>query len=211
MKKLFFIIILSLNCYFINNTFSFGGVLSVSTSESKLEYKKAYFAGGCFWCMEESFDKVKGVVKSTSGYSGGSVKNPTYKQVVYEKTGHVETIEVLYDTKFTNYEELLKVFWQSIDPFDASGQFCDKGESYRSVTFYQDKKQKNLIENSIIEIENKFKNKKVVTLVWVFEKFYPAEDYHQDYYQKNFLRYLAYKSGCEREEDLNRIWKKNKP
>ena len=211
MKKLFFIIILSLNCYFINNTFSFGGVLSVTTGESKLEYKKAYFAGGCFWCMEESFDKVKGVVKSTSGYSGGSVKNPTYKQVVYEKTGHVETIEVLYDTKFTNYEELLKVFWQNIDPFDANGQFCDKGESYRSVTFYQDKKQKNLIENSITEIENKFKNKKVVTLVWEFEKFYPAEDYHQDYYQKNFLRYLAYKSGCEREEDLNRIWKKNKP
>ena len=211
MKKLFFIIILSLNCYFINNTFSFGGVLSVTIGESKLEYKKAYFAGGCFWCMEESFDKVKGVVKSTSGYSGGSVKNPTYKQVVYEKTGHVETIEVLYDTKFTNYEELLKVFWQNIDPFDANGQFCDKGESYRSVTFDQDKKQKNLIENSITEIENKFKNKKVVTLVWVFEKFYPAEDYHQDYYQKNFLRYLAYKSGCEREEDLNRIWKKNKP
>ena len=211
MKKLFFIIILSLNCYFINNTFSFGGVLSVTTGESKLEYKKAYFAGGCFWCMEESFDKVKGVVKSTSGYSGGSVKNPTYKQVVYEKTGHVETIEVLYDTKFTNYEELLKVFWQNIDPFDANGQFCDKGESYRSVTFYQDKKQKNLIENSITEIENKFKNKKVATLVWEFEKFYPAEDYHQDYYQKNFLRYLAYKSGCEREEDLNRIWKKNKP
>jgi len=211
MKKLFFIIILSLNCYFINNTFSFGGVLSVTTGESKLEYKKAYFAGGCFWCMEESFDKVKGVVKSTSGYSGGSVKNPTYKQVVYEKTGHVETIEVLYDTKFTNYEELLKVFWQNIDPFDANGQFCDKGESYRSVTFYQDKKQKNLIENSITEIENKFKNKKVVTLVWVFEKFYPAEDYHQDYYQKNFLRYLAYKSGCQREEDLNRIWKKNRP
>tara|TARA_B110000914_G_C15153650_1_gene305075 strand:- start:81 stop:566 length:486 start_codon:yes stop_codon:yes gene_type:complete len=161
--------------------------------------------------MEESFDKVKGVVKSTSGYSGGSVKNPTYKQVVYEKTGHVETIEVLYDTKFTNYEELLKVFWQNIDPFDANGQFCDKGESYRSVTFYQDKKQKNLIENSITEIENKFKNKKVVTLVWVFEKFYPAEDYHQDYYQKNFLRYLAYKSGCQREEDLNRISKKNRP
>ena len=211
MKKLFFIIILSLNCYFINNTFSFGGVLSVTTGESKLEYKKAYFAGGCFWCMEESFDKVKGVVKSTSGYSGGSVKNPTYKQVVYEKTGHVETIEVLYDTKFTNYEELLKVFWQNIDPFDANGQFCDKGESYRSVTFYQDKKQKNLIENSITEIENKFKNKKVVTLVWEFEKFYSAEDYHQDYYQKNFLRYLAYKSGCQREEDLNRIWKKNKP
>jgi peptide-methionine (S)-S-oxide reductase len=211
MKKLFFIIILSLNCYFINNTFSFGGVLSVTTGESKLEYKKAYFAGGCFWCMEESFDKVKGVVKSISGYSGGSVKNPTYKQVVYEKTGHVETIEVLYDTKFTNYEELLKVFWQNIDPFDANGQFCDKGESYRSVTFYQDKKQKNLIENSITEIENKFKNKKVVTLVWEFEKFYSAEDYHQDYYKKNFLRYLAYKSGCQREEDLNRIWKKNKP
>jgi methionine-S-sulfoxide reductase len=206
MKKLFYIIILSINCYFVSNTIALSGALSVTTGDSKIEYKKAYFAGGCFWCMEESFDKVKGVVKSISGYSGGHVKNPTYKQVIYKDTGHVEAIEVYYDPKLTNYEELLKVFWVNIDPFDAKGQFCDKGKSYRSVAFYQNIKQKKLIESSMTSIEKKFNKKKIVTLVWKFEKFYPAEDYHQNYYQNNFLRYLAYKSGCQREEILNKIW-----
>ena len=206
MKKLFFFIILCINCYFISNTIAFSGVLAVTTGEVKQEYKKAYFAGGCFWCMEESFDKVKGVIKSISGYSGGHVKNPTYRQVIYEDTGHVEAIQVFYDPKLTNYEELLKVFWLNIDPFDANGQFCDKGKSYRSVAFYQNLKEKKFIENSISDIEKKFNEKKIVTLVWKFDKFYPAEDYHQDYYQNNFLRYLAYKSGCQREEILNKIW-----
>ena len=201
-KVIFFIIIL-----FNLNTFnSSAGTLTVTSADSKNEYKKAYFAGGCFWCMEESFDKVKGVIKSISGYSGGHIKNPTYKQVTYKDTGHVESIAVYYDPKLTSYEELLKVFWINIDPFDANGQFCDKGKSYRSVAFYQNIKQKKLIENSISSIEKKFNKKKIVTLVWEFEKFYPAEDYHQDYYQKNFLRYLAYKSGCQREEILNKIW-----
>ena len=191
MKKVIFLIIF----LFTFNLFNvYAGVLSVTTGDIKNEYKKAYFAGGCFWCMEESFDKVKGVVKSISGYSGGHVKNPTYKQVIYKDTGHVEAIAVYYDPKLTNYEELLKVFWVNIDPFDAKGQFCDKGKSYRSVAFYQN-----------IE-EKKLNKKKIVTLVWEFEKFYPAEDYHQDYYQNNFLRYLAYKSGCQREEILNKIW-----
>ena len=201
-KIIFFIIIL-----FNLNTFnSLAGTLTVTSGDSKNEYKKAYFAGGCFWCMEESFDKVKGVVKSISGYSGGHVKNPTYKQVIYKDTGHVEAIEVHYDPKLTNYEELLKVFWVNIDPFDANGQFCDKGKSYRSVAFYQNIKQKKLIENSMTSIEKKFDKNKIVTLVWEFKKFYPAEDYHQNYYQNNFLRYLAYKSGCQREEILNKIW-----
>jgi|MDTF01.1.fsa_nt_gb peptide-methionine (S)-S-oxide reductase len=206
MKKLFFITILSINCYFANNTLALSESLSVTTSENKVEYKKAYFAGGCFWCMEESFDKVKGVVKSISGYSGGHIKNPTYKQVVYKDTGHVEAITVFYDPMLTSYEKLLDVFWVNIDPFDANGQFCDKGKSYRSVAFYKNSKQKKIIQSSILNIEKKFNKKKVVTLVWKFEKFYPAEDYHQDYYQKNFLRYLAYKSGCQREETLKRIW-----
>ena len=203
MKKVIFLIIF----LFTFNLFNvYAGVLSVTTAKGKNEYKKAYFAGGCFWCMEESFDKVKGVVKSISGYSGGHVKNPTYKQVIYKDTGHVEAIAVYYDPKLTNYEELLKVFWVNIDPFDANGQFCDKGKSYRSVAFYQNIQQKKLIENSITSIEKKLNKKKIVTLVWEFEKFYPAEDYHQDYYQNNFLRYLAYKSGCQREEILNKIW-----
>ena len=203
MAKIIFFIIILFNLNILN---SLAGTLTVTTGDSKDEYKKAYFAGGCFWCMEESFDKVKGVIKSISGYSGGHVKNPTYKQVIYKDTGHVEAIEVYYDPKLTNYEELLKVFWVNIDPFDAKGQFCDKGKSYRSVAFYQNIKQKKLIESSITSIEKKFNMKKIVTLVWEFEKFYPAEDYHQDYYQNNFLRYLAYKSGCQREEILNKIW-----
>ena len=201
-KVIFFIIIL-----FNLNTFnSSAGTLTVTSADSKNEYKKAYFAGGCFWCMEESFDKVKGVIKSISGYSGGHIKNPTYKQVTYKDTGHVESIAVYYDPKLTSYEELLKVFWIKIDPYDANGQFCDKGKSYRSVAFYQNVKQKKIIEESIINIEKKFNKKKIVTLVWKFKKFYPAEDYHQNYYQNNFLRYLAYKSGCQREETLNKIW-----
>jgi len=206
MKKLFFIIILTFNCYFVSNTIALSGELTITAANSKEGYKKAYFAGGCFWCMEESFDKVKGVIKSISGYSGGHTKNPTYKQVVYENTGHVESIVVYYDPKLTSYAELLKVFWVNIDPFDANGQFCDKGKSYRSVAFYENLTQKKLIKDSITNIEKKFNKEKVVTLVWEFKKFYPAEDYHQDYYQKNFLRYLAYKSGCQREETLNKIW-----
>jgi len=203
MKKIIFLIIVLFNLNIFN---SLAGTLSVTSTSSKNEYKKAYFAGGCFWCMEESFDKVKGVIKSISGYSGGHVKNPTYKQVTYEDTGHVEAIAVYYDPKLTSYAELLKVFWVNIDPFDANGQFCDKGKSYRSVAFYKSIKQKKLIEDSINNIENKFNKKKIVTLVWEFKKFYPAEEYHQDYYQNNFLRYLAYKSSCQREEILNKIW-----
>jgi len=206
MKKIVFSIIFLANFFYLTNSSAAGGELTVTTGSTKKEYKQAYFAGGCFWCMEESFDKVKGVIKSISGYSGGHVKNPTYKQVIHEKTGHVEAIEVTYDPNIINYKKLLNVFWKNIDPFDATGQFCDKGESYRSVVFYRNKTQKNHIEKNVKDIESKFKDKKVVTLIWEFKKFYPAEDYHQDYYQNNFLRYLAYKSGCQREEKLNRIW-----
>ena len=202
LKVIFFMIIL-----FNFKTFNtLASTLTVNNPGSENEYKKAYFAGGCFWCMEESFDKVKGVIKSISGYSGGHTKNPTYKEVIYKDTGHVEAIAVYYDPKLTSYKELLQAFWINIDPFDAAGQFCDKGKSYRSVAFYQNMKQKKLIDKSITRIEKKFNNKKIVTLVWEFEKFYPAEDYHQDYYQNNFLRYLAYKSSCQREEILNKIW-----
>ena len=168
-------------------------------------FKKAYFAGGCFWCMEESFDKIDGVKKSISGYSGGHLKDPSYEEVIYKDTGHVETIEITYDPKIISYKNLLNVFWKNIDPFDKFGQFCDKGKSYRSVVFFQNSKQEKIIYNSIKEIEKKFQNK-TVTLVWEFKKFYKAEDYHQDYYQKNFLRYLAYKKACQREEVRNKIW-----
>ncbi len=168
-------------------------------------FSKAYFAGGCFWCMEESFENILGVSKVISGYSGGTTENPTYKEVTYGNTGHFEVIEVIYIPEVVSYEKLLKEFWLNIDPFDAAGQFCDKGYSYRSVAFYQNEKQKNLIKNSIKEIEKKFK-KKVVTYVRKFDKFYKAEAFHQDYYQINFVNYLRYKKACRREATLSNIW-----
>ena len=166
---------------------------------------KAYFAGGCFWCMEEAFEKIDGVLEVISGYSGGKTKNPTYKEVVYGDTGHFEAIEIIYDSSVLSYRKLLDSFWINIDPFDEYGQFCDKGYSYRSVAFYQDQKQKIMIKDSIKKIEKKFK-KKVVTYVRNFEKFYKAEDKHQNYYQEYFLNYLRYKKACKREKILNNIW-----
>ena len=179
-------------------------ISSISFANSP-NFEKAYFAGGCFWCMEESFENILGVSKVISGYSGGTTENPTYKEVTYGNTGHFEVIEVIYIPEVVSYEKLLVEFWVNIDPFDAVGQFCDRGYSYRSVAFYQNDKQKNLIENSIKEIEKKFK-KKVVTYVRKFDKFYIAEAVHQDYYQINFLNYLRYKKGCRREAILNSIW-----
>ena len=167
---------------------------------------KAYFAGGCFWCMEESFEKLEGVEEVISGYSGGTTSNPTYKEVTFGNTGHFEVVEIIYNKNIISYNELLKNFWINIDPFDAFGQFCDKGYSYRSVAFYQSPYEKSQIEKSISEIENKFA-KRVVTYVREFEVFYKAEDKHQDYYQEYLLNYLMYKKGCGREEVLKRIWK----
>ena len=167
---------------------------------------EAYFAGGCFWCMEEFFEKVKGVEKVISGYSGGKTENPTYKEVTYSDTGHFEVIKIVYDQNKINYKELLNLYWKNIDPFDSAGQFCDKGLSYRSVAFFQTNEEKNEIKDSISNIEKKFKGKKVVTFIRKFEKFYPAENYHQDYYQENFMNYLLYKKACGREQTLKNIW-----
>ena len=166
---------------------------------------KAYFAGGCFWCMEESFEKINGVTEVISGYSGGTTKNPSYKEVTYGDTGHFETIEVIYDSSTISYKKLLDNFWINIDPFDEYGQFCDKGYSYRSVAFYQNQKQKILIEDNIKKIEKKFQ-KKVLTYIKEFDEFYKAEDKHQNYYQEYFLNYLRYKKACRREKILNNIW-----
>jgi methionine-S-sulfoxide reductase len=166
---------------------------------------KAYFAGGCFWCVEESFEKLKGVEEVISGYSGGITENPTYKEVTYGNTGHFEVVEIIYDKKVISFEKLLENFWVNIDPFDAYGQFCDKGYSYRSVAFYQNEEEKKLIEKDIKDLQNKF-NKKVVTYIRNFEKFYKAEEYHQDFYKIKLERYLRYKKACGREELLKRIW-----
>ena len=188
--KYFFIIFF----FLINTNFSYSA-----------QKDKAYFAGGCFWCVEESFEKLKGVEEVISGYSGGITENPTYKEVTYGKTGHFEVVEIIYDKKVISFKELLENFWVNIDPFDAYGQFCDKGYSYRSVAFYQNDEEKKLIEKDIKDLENKF-NKKVVTYIRNFEKFYKAEEYHQDFYKIKLERYLSYKKACGREETLKRIW-----
>ena len=167
---------------------------------------EAYFAGGCFWCMEEFFEKIKGIEEVISGYSGGKTENPTYKEVTYGDTGHFEVAKIIYNKEIISYKEILNLYWQNIDPFDAAGQFCDKGLSYRSVAFYKNQEEKNQIENSIKNIEKRFKGKKVVTFIRKFKKFYPAEDYHQDYYQENFMNYLLYKKACGREKTLYKIW-----
>ena len=178
--------------------------VSINPSHSA-QKDKAYFAGGCFWCVEESFEKLKGVEEVISGYSGGTTENPTYKEVTYGNTGHFEVVEIIYDKNIISYKELLDNFWINIDPFDALGQFCDKGYSYRSVAFYQTDKEKSLIEKDIRNLENRF-NKKVVTYIRNFKKFYKAEEYHQDFYKIKFERYLRYKKACRREEILKRIW-----
>ena len=188
--KYFFIIFFLL----INTNFSYSA-----------QKDKAYFAGGCFWCVEESFEKLKGVEEVISGYSGGVTENPTYKEVTYGNTGHFEVVEIIYDKEVISFEELLENFWVNIDPFDAYGQFCDKGYSYRSVAFYQNEEEKKLIEKDIKDLQNKF-NKKVVTYIRNFKKFYKAEEYHQDFYKIKLERYLRYKKACGREELLKRIW-----
>tara|TARA_B100000609_G_C17060068_1_gene353576 strand:- start:71 stop:637 length:567 start_codon:yes stop_codon:yes gene_type:complete len=180
-------------------------ILITQTSLFAQELEKAYFAGGCFWCMEETFEKKEGVLEVISGYSGGKTANPTYEEVTYGNTGHLEVIEIIYDKQKITFSELLDHFWINIDPFDKYGQFCDKGYSYRSAAFYQNQEQKNLIEESILKLEKKFE-KKIVTFVRKFEKFYKAETFHQDYYQIKFLNYLRYKKACGRERILNNIW-----
>ena len=179
--------------------------LLFNTNAFAEELKKVYFGGGCFWCMEESFDKAEGVKDVISGYSGGTTKNPTYKEVTYGDTGHFEVIEIKYNSNIISFKKLLDIFWVNIDPFDAQGQFCDKGYSYRSVAFYQNDKQKDLIENNIMKLEKKF-NKKIVTYVRKFNEFYKAEEIHQNYYQVKFLNYLRYKKACGRERILDKIW-----
>ena len=182
-------------------------VFLVNNLSKALGEDKAYFAGGCFWCVEESFEKLNGVIEVISGYSGGTTENPTYKEVTYGNTGHFEVVEVIYNKNIISFEELLKNYWINIDPFDAYGQFCDKGYSYRSVAFYQNDKEKKLIERDVKNLEKKF-NKKVVTYLREFKKFYKAENRHQNFYKVYFQNYLRYKKACKREETLKEIWNK---
>jgi peptide-methionine (S)-S-oxide reductase len=168
---------------------------------------KATFAGGCFWCMEEAFDPVPGVVSTVSGYMGGKTKNPTYEQVSGGRTGHAEVLQIEYDPKRVSYEKLLEVFWRNIDPTQPDGQFCDHGSQYRSGVFYHDDEQKRLAETSKAALlKNKPFKGEIITEITKAAEFYPAEDYHQGYYQKNPVRYKFYKTGCGRAARLKQLW-----
>ena len=170
---------------------------------------KAIFAGGCFWCMEHPFDVLPGVVSTTSGYIGGQKKNPTYEEVSSGRTGHTEAVQVVYDPKKVTYEKLLDVFWHNIDPTVKDQQFCDHGSQYRSGIFYTDDEQKRLAEASKATLDrNKPFSAAIVTEITRASEFYPAEDYHQDFYLKNPLRYKYYRSGCGRDARLKQLWGK---
>ncbi len=178
-------------------SFSYGGV----------ELKKATFAGGCFWCMEHPFEKLDGVVEVISGYTGGKVRNPTYKEVSAGGTGHIESIQITYDPKKISYKELLDIFWKQIDPTDASGQFVDRGKQYSTAIFYHDEEQKRLAEFSKNTLETlNIYDSPIVTEIIPALEFYPAEEYHQDYYKKRPLRYKYYRRGSGRDKFLEKIW-----
>jgi peptide-methionine (S)-S-oxide reductase len=170
----------------------------------------ATFAGGCFWCVEEAFDKVPGVISTVSGYTGGTVPNPTYEQVSSGKnTGHAEAVRVTYDASKVTYQQLVDWFWRNIDPTQANGQFCDTGSPYRSGIFYHDEEQKRIAEASKRALEASGRLKQpIVTEITAAAAFYDAEDYHQDYYKKNPNRYSFYKYGCGRTQRLEQIWGK---
>lgn len=165
----------------------------------------ATFAGGCFWCMEGPFDKLSGVVSTTSGYTGGRVANPSYAQVSAGGTGHAEAVEVRYDPAQVSFETLLDVFWRNVDPFDGAGQFCDRGSQYRPAIFVHDAEQSRLAEASKARIAARFKEPLAVAIETA-TAFYPAEAYHQDYYLTNPLKYTYYRYACGRDQRLERIW-----
>ncbi|MCL4139955.1 UNVERIFIED_CONTAM: hypothetical protein GTU68_023462 [Idotea baltica] len=202
MHKRFFKLSLSL-------IIAFGAVIAADAqqSDSPIEYKTAIFAGGCFWCIEADFEKLDGVSSVVSGYTGGSAETANYKTVTYENTGHFEAVEVSYDPSKVSYAKLVDYFWHHIDPTDSLGQFCDKGDSYKSAVFYASEEEKTIIEQSIAELNNtKSFNQDIVTTVAAAKPFYLAEDYHQDYYKKNPIRYNFYRKGCGRDARIEELW-----
>ncbi len=174
---------------------------------SKMKLEKATFAGGCFWCMEPPFEKLDGVHKVISGYTGGHTKNPTYKEVSYKSTGHVEAVQIHYDSSKVSYMDLLEVYWRNIDPTDPGGQFVDQGDSYKTAIFFHNQNQKEIAEASKDKLQNsnRFK-KKIVTKIVQAKEFYPAEDYHQDYYKKNPVRYKYYRYRSGRDQFIDKTW-----
>lgn len=176
-------------------------------AEAKPDRASAVFAGGCFWCEETAFEGVAGVFSVTSGYTGGQTKNPSYEQVSAGVTGHAESVQVIYDPAKISYERLLEIFWHNVDPFARNAQFCDHGTQYRSAIFYQGDEQRRAAwaSKAKLEEEPRFKGQ-IATQVVAASVFYPAEEYHQDYYKKNPAHYQAYRLGCGRDRRLKEIW-----
>lgn len=167
----------------------------------------ATFAGGCFWCMEPPFDKLVGVISTTSGYTGGHKLKPTYEEVCSGTTGHAEAVQVVYDSTQISYAQLLHVFWHNIDPLAVNRQFCDAGSQYRSAIFYHNEEQRRLAEESKQKLEQTRRfGRPIVTEIAAASTFYQAEEYHQDYYKKNPLHYKAYRAGCGRDRRLQELW-----
>lgn len=166
----------------------------------------ATFAGGCFWCMQPPFDKLDGVISTVVGYTGGTTPNPTYEEVSEGGTGYVEAIKIVYNPQKITYEKLLEVFWRNIDPTARNRQFCDVGTQYRSIIFYKDERQKHLAEKSKLELL-KTRFKEIATEILPTQKFYAAEDYHQEFYKKDPIRYNFYHDNCGRDQILDELWK----
>lgn len=170
-------------------------------------FKTAVFAGGCFWCMVKPFDSLDGIEQVLSGYTGGHVENPTYEEVCSGTTGHTEAVEITYDPSKMSYEELVNIYWQQTDPTDASGQFADRGDSYRPVIFYENAEEKAIAEQSKRELDASGRfTKPIVVFIEEKETFYPAEDYHQDFYKKNNAHYTRYRKGSGRDDFLDEHW-----
>jgi len=184
-------------------------ITTESTVDSDGEnLKTAIFAGGCFWCIEADFEKLEGVQSVVSGYTGGDATTADYKTVTYNETGHYEAVEVSYDPSTVSYSELVEYFWRHIDPTNPRGQFCDSGSSYRSAIFYGSDEEYAVIEKSLANLnENKPFDADIVTAIEVAKPFYLAEDYHQDYYKKNPIRYNLYRRGCGRDARIAELWK----
>lgn len=180
---------------------------SINDCSAALKQEKATFAGGCFWCMEAPFDKLDGVVSVTAGYTGGSVKTPTYEQVSAGVTGHTEAVQIVFDPVRVSYARLLEIFWHNIDPTVKDRQFCDIGNQYRSGIFYHSEQQRQVALQSKSALDrNKPFREPIVTEITAATEFYPAEEYHQHYYKKNPLRYKYYRSSCGRDKRLKELW-----
>lgn len=184
-------------------------LLSLSSHAGQDDSAVAVFAGGCFWCSEADFDKLPGVLQTTSGYIGGSIENPTYEEVSSGRSGHFEALQVRFDPRQTSYAKLLEAFWPSIDPLNGNGQFCDNGPQYRSAIFYLNAEQQRLAEASknALTASGRFQQP-IATQILAATTFYAAEDYHQDYHRKNPLRYNYYRHGCGRDQRLQTLWGK---